>query len=189
MLSYFDFHDPNKRDAFYNWMEALSVGWLVAPGFADTNRVECFAGYAGYDVQRIKNVLPRARFAERVMLVPTPEELYKRSLNGSFDPRREAVLQTEADMKRVAAAQTGVSDGRETARIVADRATEVVVDASSSAADCSCCRTPIIRGGPPRWTVAKFRSSRLTSPTAVSRCLRARTEWFSRIARRRCGGA
>jgi len=132
MLSCFDFHDPNKRDAFYNWMEALSVGWLVAPGFADTNRVECFAGYAGYDVQRVKNVLPRARFAERVMLVPTPEELYKRSLNGSFDPRREAVLQTEADMKRVAAAQTGVSDGRETARIVADRATEVVVEASSS---------------------------------------------------------
>lgn len=122
----------NQKPCYYNWLEALSVRWLLASGPVDTNRATRLGGIEGYPVYRLNRTLPRARFVERARVVPSPEELLRCSLNGSFDPRREAALQTAEDLRRVEEAQTGTPDGVATARIVVDRATEVVVEASST---------------------------------------------------------
>jgi len=53
------------------------------------------------------------------------------SVAGTLDPREEVVLHEDGDMRRVASVQLGPDHAPGEARIVVDRATEVVVDTQS----------------------------------------------------------
>jgi hypothetical protein len=118
--------------AYFNWLEALSVRWLVSYAPADSDRVE-LAGVTPYaSVYRLTGTLPRARFAPGVRLVPSMEEVQQLSAAGTLDPRQEVVLHDAADMQLVATAQSGAGDAPGEARIVVDRATEVIVETQSA---------------------------------------------------------
>jgi hypothetical protein len=98
----------------------------------DSDRAEFVGGTSYAGVYRLKDTLPRARFAPRVRLVPTMEEVTRLSVAGALDPRQEVVLHDAADMRRVASAQSGPGDAPGDARIVVDRVTEVVVEAQTT---------------------------------------------------------
>ena len=118
--------------AYYAWLETLSVRWLLLRIPVDSDRIEFVGGtpYAG--VYRVKGTLPRVRFAPRVRLVRSMEEVRQSSIAGTLDPRQEVVLHDAADIQRVASVQSGPGDVLGEARIVVDRATEVVIEAHST---------------------------------------------------------
>jgi hypothetical protein len=119
--------------AYYNWLEALSVRWLLLSVPANTDRLE-YVGRTPYAaVYRVKGALPRARFAPRVRLVRTMDEVARLSAAGTLDPRQEVVLHDASDMRHVASVQSGPDALPGDARIVLDRATEVVIEARSAA--------------------------------------------------------
>jgi len=122
----------HARPAFYDWLEALSVRWLLLPVPAITNRVERVSETPYTAVYRVNGMLPRARFAPHVRLVPSMDDALRLSAAGALDPRQEIVLQNAADVRSVEAAQSGPSGGPESASIVVDRATEVVIEANST---------------------------------------------------------
>jgi hypothetical protein len=118
--------------AYYNWLEAMSVRWLLLSVPANTDRVE-YVGRTPYAaVYRVKGALPRARFAPRVRLVRTMDEVGWLSAAGTLDPRQEVVLHDARDLRHVASVQSGASDVSGDARIVVDRATEVIIEARST---------------------------------------------------------
>ena len=119
--------------AYYDWLEALSVRWLVLRAFPSTpTRVELVGGTPYAAVYRLNGTLPRARFAPRVRLVPRMEDVARLSIAGTLDPRQDVVLHEAADVRQVASAQSGPGDAPGDARIVVDRATEVVIEAQST---------------------------------------------------------
>jgi hypothetical protein len=118
--------------AYYDWLEALSVRWLLLSAPPDTDRVEYVGGTPHAALYRMKGTLPRARFAPRVRLVRTMDEVARLSAAGMLDPRQEVVLHEAADMLSVASVQSGSGDAPGDAHIVVDRATEVVVEAQSA---------------------------------------------------------
>ncbi len=118
--------------AYYDWLEALSVRWLILRVPVDSDRAEFVGGTSYAGVYRLKGTLPRARFAPRVRLVPTMEEVTRLSAAGTLDPRQDVVLHEAADMRPMASAQSGPGDAPGEARIVVDRATEVVVETQSA---------------------------------------------------------
>jgi hypothetical protein len=120
------------RPAYYDWLEALSVRWLLLPVPAITNRVERVSETPYTAVYRVNGMLPRARFAPHVRLVPSMDDALRLSAAGTLDPRQEIVLQNAADVRSVEAAQSGTLGGPESARIVVDRATVVVIEANST---------------------------------------------------------
>lgn len=119
--------------AFYDWLEALSVRWLIVPVRADSDRLEFVGRSAVASVYRLKNTLPRARLAPRLRLVRTMDETWRETLAGHLDPRNEVLVHDPADLAHVAQERTGPPDApaEGDARIVIDRANQVVLEASS----------------------------------------------------------
>ena len=126
-------HDQmHARPAFFDWLEALSVRWLLVRVPVDSDRVEFIGGTPYASVYRVRSTLPRVRFAPQVRLVPRMEDVAQLSAAGTLDPRQEVVLHDAADLRQVASAQSGPADAPGEARIVVDRATEIVVEAQSA---------------------------------------------------------
>jgi hypothetical protein len=119
--------------AFYDWLEALSVRWLIVPVPASSDRLEFVGRSSVASVYRVKDVLPRARIAPRLRLVRTMDEAWQLTQAGRLDPRSEVLVHDPADLAHVARERGGQPDApaEGEARIVVDRATEVVVEASS----------------------------------------------------------
>ena len=119
------------ESAFYDWLEALSVRWLILPVATDSERVACVGRTFFSRVYRLKDSQPRARFAEGVRLVSNRDELAWLSKNGLFDPKREAALYGAPNVRCYWGAASGLPGGTGDARIVTGRANEVGIDARS----------------------------------------------------------
>jgi hypothetical protein len=118
--------------AFYDWLEALSVRWLLLPvSVIDTWRVECVGQTPAVFVYRLKDTLPRVRFAPGIRLVSGFDELKRLSVDGRFDPREEVALYGASDFRSIQAAGAGLPGEPGEARIIVDRANEVAVEARS----------------------------------------------------------
>jgi hypothetical protein len=125
--------------AYYQWLQALSVQWLLFPTPQDSP----FLVYQGQPssvshLYQLTNSLPRARFAQQVLRVDTVADIKKKTLDGTLDPRLTTLLHSEQNFKTV---QETLLSWAETNRVssitnasvtmTVNRATEVVIEADS----------------------------------------------------------
>jgi hypothetical protein len=121
------------KPAFFDWLEALSVHWIIVRGTLQSDRAQLVGDVAGTRVYRLPGTLARARVVQRARIVPSMDELYRLSAAGQIDPRREMLLHDPAAAPIVASLERAAEDGEATgsARIVVDRATNVVIEANA----------------------------------------------------------
>jgi len=119
--------------ALFDWLEALSVRWVILPVRISSDRLQHLGGAPPAEVYRLPETLPRARVVTQGRMVPAMNELWRLIVAGEIDPRREVVLHDPAAAQVIASLPSGVVDGESAgdARIVVDRSTEVVVEASA----------------------------------------------------------
>jgi len=119
--------------AFFNWLEAASVRWLILRGPANSERVQQVGSSGSATLYRLPGALPRARVVTRARIVLSMGEVRRLTLAGQIDPRREVLLhdpdaaQLVDSLARAVPDETPVSE----ARIIVDRATEVVIEADA----------------------------------------------------------
>jgi hypothetical protein len=116
--------------AFYDWLEALNVRWVILPlRLHSSTRVTHAGSAAPAEVYRLPNTLPRARVVAQVRSVEGVGALWRLVQEGGADLRREVVLMDPEDVRLAAAATrpTGATATGE-ARIVAESSTEVVIE-------------------------------------------------------------
>ncbi|MEI6647315.1 MAG: YfhO family protein [bacterium] len=88
--------------AYYQWLQALSVQWLIFPKFQDSP----FLVYHGQPssvshLYQLTNSLPRARFAQQVLRIDTVADIKKKTLDGTLNPRLTTLIHSEQDFKTV----------------------------------------------------------------------------------------
>jgi len=131
-----------KTKAYYQWLQALSVRWLLLifpahtkelPYLTDKGRpsLACYL-YA------LPQVLPRARFGKEFQCLKTIQEIKRETVAGRLDPTLTTLLHTEEDLKTIEATlatwkQTHAesSIAADSITPIADRATEVTLKACS----------------------------------------------------------
>lgn len=125
--------------AYYQWLQALSVQWVIFPKLEDSP----FLAYQGQPssvshLYQLTNSLPRARFAQQVLRIDTIADIKKKTLDGTLNPRLTTLLHSEQDFKTVqetllpwAETNRASSLTNASARITIDRATEVIIEAHS----------------------------------------------------------
>ena len=119
--------------AFFDWLEALSVRWLILPMRCSHPRLVHVASAPPAELYRLPGTMPRARVVGRARMVPTMEELWPLVTSGQINPRREVLLHDPEAAPVAAALARDLPDGEAggAARIVVDRPLEVVIDASA----------------------------------------------------------
>ena len=127
------------EQAYYQWLQTLSVQWLIFPKPQDSP----FLIYKGQTspeshLYQLTNSLPRARFAKQLLRLETIALIKKKMLEGTLDPRTTAILHSEQDFKTAqetlvswANKQTLSSLTNTSTTITVDRATQVVIDVAS----------------------------------------------------------
>ncbi|MGC4117468.1 MAG: YfhO family protein [Myxococcales bacterium] len=130
-LSTFDAQGFGVAPGFYEWLEALSVRWLILPFKLTDARLEHFASAPPAELHRLRNTLPRARIVTRALLVTSTQDLFDQTISGKLDPRTVAVFQNEAQASIVEAVNALPAGAAGTARIEHDGATRVTVAASA----------------------------------------------------------
>ena len=117
----------------FDWLEALSVRWVILPGRVTSERLEHVGSAAPAEVYRLPGTLPRARVVTKARLIPSMDELWRLIMAGEIDVRREVVLHDPAAAQLIASLPSGVGNGDSAgaAQIVVDRSTELVVEASA----------------------------------------------------------
>ena len=125
--------------AYYQWLQTLSVQWLLFPKLQDTP----FLLYKGQPspvshLYQLPDSLQRARFAKQLLLIDTAEAIKKKMLEGTLDPRTTTLLHSEQDFKTVketlvswAKANHVSSLTNALATITVARATKVIIEADS----------------------------------------------------------
>jgi hypothetical protein len=123
----------HAEPALFDWLEALSVRWVILPRRVSSDRLEHVGSAAPAEVYRLPGTLARARVVTKGRLIPSVDELRRLIEAGEVDPRREVVLHDPAAAQVIAALPGGVDDGDSAgeARMVVDRSTKVVIEASS----------------------------------------------------------
>lgn len=125
--------------AYYQWLQALSVQWIIFPNPQETP----FLIYKGETspvshLYQLADPLPRARFAQQVLRIDTVAGIKQKSLDGSLDPRLTTLLHSEQDLKTVQ--ETLLSWAKKnpvsavtnaSATITLDRATQVALTTHS----------------------------------------------------------
>lgn len=119
--------------ALFDWLEALSVRWVILPGRVSSDRLEHVGTATPAEVYRLPGTLARARVVTKGRMIPSTDELWQLIVAGKIDPRREVVLQDPAAAQVIASLPGGEGDGESPgdARIVVDRSTEVVIEATA----------------------------------------------------------
>lgn len=126
--------------SFYQWLEALSVPWYLSPSPLASPSPHLPPGTQTSAVSylyALTNALPRTRFASQIQRFPSIEAIKQASVAGRLDPTRTTLVHTEQDERLIqetllAWAATGqASSPLQTATITTDRATQVVIDATS----------------------------------------------------------
>jgi hypothetical protein len=125
--------------AYYHWLQALSVRWLISQAPLE-NPLLSYKGETSpmSHLYQLQDPLPRARFAKQILRVDTLEEIKKKTLDGTLDPRLTTLLHSEQDFditKKTllswATTNPGTSKTDLSATITLDRATQVVIEAYS----------------------------------------------------------
>jgi hypothetical protein len=111
----------------------MSVRWVIVPVPAHSDRVEEVRRSASAVVYRLPGALPRARVVTRARIAASMDEVRRLTLAGEIDLRRELLLHDVRDSPVLESLPLadGASSPTGTARIVVDRATEVVVEADA----------------------------------------------------------
>lgn len=117
----------------FDWLEALSVRWVILAGRVDSERLEHVGTAAPAEVYRLPGTLARARVVTQGRMIASVDELWQQIVAGKIDPRREVVLHDPAAAQVIAALPSAADAGDSAgdARIVVDRSTQVVVEASA----------------------------------------------------------
>jgi hypothetical protein len=125
----FDFHP-----AFFDWIEASSVRWLVLPTAVEHPRLQVAAKTGDVVVHHVPGALPRARLLGRARLVDTRERVALLTLQGGFRPRDELLLHEipAADQGASLLEGDAVSGAAGEARIVEEHATSLVFDVDAT---------------------------------------------------------
>jgi hypothetical protein len=116
---------------FYEWLEALSVRWLILPFKISDPRIEHLGSAPPAEVYRLPNALPRARIMTRARVVTTTQEAFDLTVAGKLDPRQEVIFQNEQQAPVAQAVNAFPEGASGTARIEVDKATEVQIAASA----------------------------------------------------------
>lgn len=128
-LTAFEF-DP--LPAFYDWLEALSVRWLILPVPASSDRLQHMGSFPKAELYRLPGTLPRARVVNRARIVSSIDDVWTLVATEELDIRREVLLH-DPELAPLAASlennQTDDPPGE--ASMVSDRSGEIVVHASA----------------------------------------------------------
>ncbi len=129
-----------EPQAYYHWLQALSVRWLISQSPLE-NPLLAYKGETApmSHLYQVQDPLPRARFAKQLLRVDTLEEIKKKTLEDSLDPRLTTLMHSEQDFdttKKTLLAWAKInpvtSPSDLSATITLDRATHVVIEAHSS---------------------------------------------------------
>ena len=135
----FELRAQHADQAYYQWLQTLSVQWLLFPKPQDTPFLldKGQTSPVSY-LYQLTNSLPRARFAQQVLCINTVAEIKKKSLEGTINPRLTTLLHSDQDLKTVketllswAKTQHVSSMTNTSVTMTVDRATEVVIETHS----------------------------------------------------------
>ncbi len=126
--------------AYYHWLQALSVRWLISQSPLESPLLAYTGETAPMShLYQVQNPLPRARFAQQILRVDTLQEIKKKTLEDSLDPRLTTLIHSEQDFDTAkktllawATTNPGTSQTNRSATITLDRATHVIIQAQSS---------------------------------------------------------
>ncbi len=98
----FELRLQHATQAYYQWLQALSVQWLIFPTPQDSP----FLIYKGETspashLYQLTNFLPRARFAQQVWRIDTVADIKKKMLDGTLNPRLTTLLHSDQDFNTV----------------------------------------------------------------------------------------
>jgi hypothetical protein len=126
--------------AYYHWLQALSVRWLISQSPLE-NPLLTYKGETApmSRLYQVQDPLPRARFAQQILRVDTLEEIKKKTQDGTLDPRLTTLMHSEQDLDTTkktllswAKTDPVPSPTDRSATITLDRATHVIIEAHSS---------------------------------------------------------
>ena len=119
--------------AFFDWLEALSVRWVILPMPITCDRLQHIGSAAPAEVYRLRNPLPRARIVTRARIVPDLAALRRLIATRQLDLHQEAAL-LDPDaaplLAQLPSPATATTAGQ-TASIVCDRNTRVEIEAAA----------------------------------------------------------
>jgi hypothetical protein len=125
--------------AYYHWLQALSVRWLISQSPLE-NPLLTYKGETApmSRLYQVQDPLPRARFAQQILRVDTLEEIKKKTQDGTLDPRLTTLMHSEQDLDTTkktllswAKTDPVPSPTDRSATITLDRATHVTIEAHS----------------------------------------------------------
>jgi len=115
-------------DAYLNWLSALSVRWVIFHRPIRSDRLQVVDRTQVATLHRLKDTLPRARFARGVQFIPDMTTLKERSISGAFDPRLEVAVHNRKDFDSIPAIESTNNPDDQRATITIAKETEVVVE-------------------------------------------------------------
>jgi len=100
-----ELRSEQKMKAYYQWLEALSVKWILLTFPAKTNDLPFLidkgqTSLVSY-LYQLRNPLPRARFAKQLQCLATIQEIKQESVAGRLDPTQTTLLHTQQDLKTI----------------------------------------------------------------------------------------
>jgi len=133
-----DLHGFDQRQlipdtGFFDLLEALSVRWLILPSPVPEGRLEHVASVGSAEVYRLPWAMPRARVVARARIVASAAEFKSLLLNKAIDLRQEAALHDPEAAASIAGLDPAGPESAPAgeARLVVDRATEVVIETTA----------------------------------------------------------
>lgn len=118
----------HAHPAYFEWVRALSIRWLVVPTPLRTDAVDHVLNAGPVALYRVNGALPRARLVHRTRFVADLADAVRTSLAGELDLAHEALVSDRRDLLPIASS----SDSAESVRIERDRSGEVVVQIHSA---------------------------------------------------------
>ncbi|NMC63219.1 MAG: YfhO family protein [SAR324 cluster bacterium] len=123
--------DLEALPAFFDWLEALSVRWLILPMRVSSERLQHMGSAPPVELYRLHGTLPRVRVLNNVRIVESLDEVWTLVATEELNIRNEVLLHDQSLAPLVAAIEKE-SEGEQQvsdARILIDRSTELVVEA------------------------------------------------------------
>jgi Bacterial membrane protein YfhO len=131
-----------KSKAYYQWLQALSVKWVITT-YPAQKAEQLFLTDKGKTslvsyLYELQMPLPRARFAKELQCLETIQDIKRESVAGRLDPTQTTLLHTQQELKKIQATleswkqnKPDTSIAEDSVTFTRDRATEITLNASS----------------------------------------------------------
>jgi len=126
--------DLEALPAFFDWLEALSVRWLVLPVHASSDRLQHLGSNPPVELYRLNDTLPRVRVVNNARIVESIDELWTLVASEELDVKKEVILHDQALAPLITAINMGAEEEGliADAKIIVDKSTELIIEATAA---------------------------------------------------------